>query len=541
MQSYNNSVSFYNSLTNSTHNLLQSSNLRNQLPLELPGFLLLLFLLFPVGYFATRSRGPPLPPGPKPYPIIGNLPQLVKKPLPEQLTEWHKLHGPIISFWSGPRLMISIGSHQVAVDLMGKKGSTYNSRPRVLIAGEHATKGLHVALMPWGKTWERNRRLLSRFTTRAASTQYRLLLDIESKQVMHDLLSSNDFTPLFTRYGASVTNTLGYGTRLGQEDQEQFLKAEEFGHKLVEAMSKFHFALVELFPILDYLPRFLAPWKEFGDEYHSQSMAFYSGNLDNATKTPGWNWVKHAATILDDDEIPHNELSMLFGTALQAGVETIPSILRVFVKAMLLHPDCITKAQTELDRVVGNDRLPTFDDWTQLTYVNGIVHECLRWQSVMALGVPHATTQDDVYKGYHIPAGAYVFATAWAMGYDDDVFEDPYAFQPERWEKDPNLPISAFGYGRRVCPGKFLGIDSLYINISRALWGYAISHSYRDGKKLDVKLDDIDHAFTSSPRPFQAVFEVRSKKHAEVIEREWAASEKDPQAILEEIKLQVKT
>ncbi|KAJ5759813.1 hypothetical protein N7520_006969 [Penicillium odoratum] len=144
--------------------------------------------------------------------------------------------------------MISLGSHQVAVDLMGKKGSTYNSRPLTLIAGEHVTKGLHVALMPWGQTWEKNRQLVSRFTTRAASTQYRLLLDIEDKQVIHDLLKSNDFTPLFTRYGASVTNTLGYGTRLGQEDQEQFLKAEEFGHKLVEAMSKFHFAIVELFP-----------------------------------------------------------------------------------------------------------------------------------------------------------------------------------------------------------------------------------------------------------------------------------------------------
>ncbi|KAJ5759815.1 hypothetical protein N7520_006971 [Penicillium odoratum] len=34
------------------------------------------------------------------------------------------------------------------------------------------------------------------------------------------------------------------------------------------------------------------------------------------------------------------------------------------------------------------------------------------------------------------------------MGYDDDVFEDAYAFQDERWEKGPNLNISAFGYGR---------------------------------------------------------------------------------------------
>ncbi|KAJ5759814.1 cytochrome P450 [Penicillium odoratum] len=99
-------------------------------------------------------------------------------------------------------------------------------------------------------------------------------------------------------------------------------------------------------------------------------MALYSGNLDNATKTPGWNWVKHAAIILDDDEILHKIFSMLFGFALQAGVETIPSILRVFVKAMLLHPDCITKAQAEMDGVVGNDRLPAFNDWTQLTYVN---------------------------------------------------------------------------------------------------------------------------------------------------------------------------
>lgn len=62
--------------------------------------------------------------------------------------------------------------------------------------------------------------------------------------------------------------------------------------------------------------------------------------------------------------------------------------MRNFVLAMILFPSVQERAQEELDRVVGRDRLPTFDDRAQLPYVSNVVKESLRWKAVSNLGTP---------------------------------------------------------------------------------------------------------------------------------------------------------
>lgn len=73
---------------------------------------------------------------------------------------------------------------------------------------------------------------------------------------------------------------------------------------------------------------------------------------------------------------------------------------------MATSPDVVKRAQTELDAVVGRDRLPNYDDHDSLPYIEAIVREVLRWRPVLPLSPPHSTTGDDIYKGYFIPKGA---------------------------------------------------------------------------------------------------------------------------------------
>jgi cytochrome P450 len=62
------------------------------------------------------------------------------------------------------------------------------------------------------------------------------------------------------------------------------------------------------------------------------------------------------------------------------------STLLVFFLAMVLHPEVQAKAQAEIDRVVGKDRLPDFDDRPALPYLEAIMRETLRWYPVVPLG-----------------------------------------------------------------------------------------------------------------------------------------------------------
>ncbi len=72
---------------------------------------------------------------------------------------------------------------------------------------------------------------------------------------------------------------------------------------------------------------------------------------------------------------------------------------------MAIFPKVQRRAQQEIDAVVGCDRLVTYDDLPSLPYIQAVQREVFRWRPVLPLSVPHATSADDVYKGYYIPKG----------------------------------------------------------------------------------------------------------------------------------------
>ena len=80
---------------------------------------------------------------------------------------------------------------------------------------------------------------------------------------------------------------------------------------------------------------------------------------------------------------------------------------------MALQPHIARKAQEELDRVVGNERLPELSDREHLPYISALINELLRWSCPAPLGIPKRVMEDDVYNGYLIPAGATVFENIW--------------------------------------------------------------------------------------------------------------------------------
>lgn len=80
---------------------------------------------------------------------------------------------------------------------------------------------------------------------------------------------------------------------------------------------------------------------------------------------------------------------------------------------MTLYPDIQKRAQDEIDRVVGPDRLPTFDDRSELPYLECIVQEIYRWNPASPLAVAHKLMRENEYEGYFIPAGTVIVPNIW--------------------------------------------------------------------------------------------------------------------------------
>ena len=90
---------------------------------------------------------------------------------------------------------------------------------------------------------------------------------------------------------------------------------------------------------------------------------------------------------------------------------------------MAMHPEKQKKAQAELDAVIGPTRLPEFADEDSLPYICALIKELLRWRSVVPLGIPHRSVEEDQYRGYRIPKGSIVIANIW---YDDSHLNPSY-------------------------------------------------------------------------------------------------------------------
>ncbi|TBU23726.1 cytochrome P450, partial [Dichomitus squalens] len=165
-----------------------------------------------------------------------------------------------------------------------------------------------------------------------------------------------------------------------------------------------------------------------------------------------------------------------------AAAETTFATLCGFFLAMSLYPDVQRKAQAELDTVVGPGRLPELKDLDQLPYVNAVVKEALRWHHPAPLGIPHVSFHDDEYSGYFIPKGSVVLVNIWSILHDSKAYPQPDDFVPERFLNDGKLDAAvrdpstvAFGFGRRICPGRHLAENMLFTYISCVLHTYNIT------------------------------------------------------------------
>jgi cytochrome P450 len=217
------------------------------------------------------------------------------------------------------------------------------------------------------------------------------------------------------------------------------------------------------------------------------------------------------ARFLDSDDTSPAQEEFMKGIAVSGladGTETTASALHSFVLAMLLHPDVQSRALAEINAVCG-DTVPSFEHRPLLPYIDAICREVLRWRPIVPLGVPHMTSQDDVYEGYFIPKGSLVMVNAWAISQDESLYPDASQFDPQRHltaegklKDDPLAGHFVFGYGRRICPGRHFAGLSLWAAIVSILSTVRITKAKdSEGKDIPV-IPEYTIGLSIQPAPF---------------------------------------
>ncbi|KAL2338229.1 hypothetical protein Fmac_012675 [Flemingia macrophylla] len=186
-----------------------------------------------------------------------------------------------------------------------------------------------------------------------------------------------------------------------------------------------------------------------------------------------------------ESKLQHSDMVAILWEMIFRGTDTVAILLEWILARMVLHPEIQCKAQAEIDSVVGPGRSVSENDLVNLPYVGGIVKETLRIHPPGPLLSWARLSIQDTHIGNHfVPAGTTAMVNMWAITHDQEVWSDPQVFKPERFvnaEKDTrvdinimgsDLRLAPFGSGRRVCPGKALGLATVELWLAMLLQNF---------------------------------------------------------------------
>ncbi|KAJ7076202.1 cytochrome P450 [Mycena belliarum] len=501
------------------------------------GLPLMLGLIITARSYKHARKGK-LPPGPKGWPIIGNLLQLRGKKSWLQFAEWRRRYGDIFYINLAGQDTVVISSLEIASELLERRAGIYSDRARNIVAGELLTGGLVFAFSQHNDAWKRQRRGAHEALNKQVVKAYCPLQETEAILLISQYLSSpGEWESHLRRASMSLVHSIMYGLPpvLDSEDPD-ILRVNRFTVRALEAAAPGAF-LVDSINWLEYLPRWMSPWRRYAEAIFKADSILFDELFEDVRRKveAGDETPSVASSMIRDQEslnLTNREAAWVSATLFAGGSGTTPAQLSWFMLAMVLYPEVQRRAQAELDRVVGRGRLPTFKDYDNLPYIRAVVKETLRWNGIAPLSIPHRLSQDDYYEGYFLPKGTLCIVNAWSLHHEKAIYgSNAYEFEPARYLVDDHTELRdalpdtreeghhGFGFGRRICVGRHVVNNTMFIDIACILWSFHIEPTVNEKGEVfhPDPMDCIDEGLVVRPKPFPCSITPRNEDVESVV------------------------
>ncbi|KAG2120520.1 cytochrome P450 [Suillus discolor] len=492
-----------------------------------------------LGRFITkRQNSPSLPPGPVPLPLLGNVLSIDAQEPWLTYTEWGAAYGDLVFVQIIDEKMVVVNSQHTAEALLDKRSRIYSDRP-YLATLEPYGLSINFGFMGYGDEWRLCRRLFHQ-TFRSESAVKFLPIQIRrAHEMVNNLVNDpQHYHDHFATFSLSVVMSTVYGHDASARDDplvQNVVKALIPG---LAVLTPERALMLKTFPFLLKLPdwcwgssikRTAQSSTERINEMANAPFRYVQQHMADSSILVRSSMVAENLRRMETQEEVSNPafestLKKAATTATMGSYETTSAILMVFVLAMVLYPDVQKRAQAEIDSVVGRERLPTFEDRASLPYIDALVRETFRWQPIGPLGIPHATSSDDIYEGYFIPKGTIITYNTWSITRDEKRYPDASRFIPERFiDVDGALtgddPAQyTFGFGRRACPGRYTADASVWSAIVTMLATLDISSAKDDQGKLISFTPTFTTGVVRCPAIFPCSISARSRTHSDLVD-----------------------
>ncbi|PBK61153.1 cytochrome P450 [Armillaria solidipes] len=465
-------------------------------------------------------------PGPTPWPVIGNIFPTTR--IWEAFANLRPTYGDTFSLTIAGTPIIVLNSAEMGRELLENRSAKYWKRPLPKMI-ELAGMERGVVFQPDATRLRKSRALIHNAINPRSIPHIRNVLDQHIHMFLHHVLASpEEFMDHLHNTITAIMLLLSHGyTVSGPNDL--FLKmAKETVQNFARASDISQFA-VEWIPFLSWVP--FMPFKSLAKSWLNQYTMLVDDGLKmvNAAMDRGnasYSLLAEAIQSKDKDvdivDIAKFAAAEVFTDDYSNAEEQTISTMNSFILAMVLHPDVQHRAHAELDTTIGCGNFPTYEDKQNLPFINAILKETLRRYTPIPL-VHRKPSTDDTVHDFFIAKDTMVLVNFWGMLNDPLTYPDPASFRPERWTCDDTTSIDplkvVFGFGRRLCPGRLLAEDLLFMMISSTLALFEISpptneagqHVYPTGEYSDGGMMFV------APLPFKCTFKVRSKELAATV------------------------
>ncbi|XP_050220827.1 cytochrome P450 98A2-like [Mercurialis annua] len=469
-------------------------------------FLITSIILLLITYKLYQRFRFKLPPGPRPWPIVGNLYDI--KPVRFRcFEEWSKTYGPIISVWFGSNLNVIVSNSELAREVLKENDQHLADRQRSRSAARMSRDGKDLIWADYGAHYVKVRKVctIELFSAKRLEA-LRPIREHEVNAMVQSIYTycthpENEGKSLVVRkYLEAVAlnniTRLAFGKRFVKDKGEMEVQGKAFkqsiasGTKLAASLSMAEHVpwLRWLFPINEEV---FAKHCDERDRLTREIMDEHSVARAKSGQT-NQHFIDALLTCKDQYDLSEETIIGLLWDMIVAGSDTTVISVEWIMAELVKNPRVQRKAQEELDRVIGSKRVLTEADFSNLPYLQMVAKEGLRLHPPTPLMLPHRASSDVKLGGYDIPKGSIVQVNVWAIGRDPAIWKNPEEFRPERFlgedvdMKGHDFRLLPFGAGRRVCPGAQL---SIYLVTS--MLGHLLHHFDWNLPK-GVMAEDID-------------------------------------------------
>ncbi|XP_068001285.1 cytochrome P450 2J6-like isoform X1 [Melanerpes formicivorus] len=438
----------------------------------------LVLVLWGVQFLNLQWKRRGFPPGPTPFPIIGSLWRINFRADHGSLKKLAKTYGNICTLWLGHKPMVVLYGFQAVKNGLTTNSEDVSGRLQTFVFNRMANgKGI---LVSNGLVWKHQRHfgigalrklgMRNKGMERGIQTEARYLVEFFRSK------DGRAVDPSFPIVHAvsNVICAVVFGHRFSLEDETFCQLIEAFSCMVAFANSYFHY-VCELLPWVAELlpgPQLKASYScEFIRSFIRQEIKthrergkigepedFIDLYLDQIEKTKNI-----PNSTYDEDNMVQSVFDLFLG-----GSETTATTLRWALLYMMAYPDVQEKVQKELDAVLSPSHLVCYEDRKRLPYTNAVIHEILRFGSIVLITIPRQAVKDTTVLGYGLPKGTLIMANIDSTLFDPEYWETPHQFNPGHFlDKDGNFvtreAFLAFSAGHRVCLGEVLAKMELFI------------------------------------------------------------------------------